>query len=77
VHILRQYVTWIRQFLDKHRVPYRLATIHDFGYALCEIAPKAEMTTTPSLAKGRGEPRAAVLAPTSERRPVHSRAGFI
>jgi DNA-binding response OmpR family regulator len=39
-HILRQYVTWMRQFLVEHDTHYRLTVARSFGYALCEIAPK-------------------------------------
>jgi len=38
-HILRQYVTWMRQFLVEHDTRYCLAVARNFGYALCEIAP--------------------------------------
>jgi DNA-binding response OmpR family regulator len=41
-HILRQYITWMRQLLDEHGVPYRLAVARNVGYALCEIAPEGK-----------------------------------
>jgi DNA-binding response OmpR family regulator len=35
-HIVRQYMTWIRQLLDEHG--YRITVDRNFGYALCEVA---------------------------------------
>jgi DNA-binding response OmpR family regulator len=55
-HILRQYVTWIRQLLDEHRAPYRLGTVFDFGYALCEIAPDASKVRENRWISARSKP---------------------
>jgi DNA-binding response OmpR family regulator len=40
LHMLRQYITWMRQVLDEHGMPYRLAVDRSVGYALCEMAWK-------------------------------------
>lgn len=37
LHILRQYMAWVRQTLSAHKLPYVLTVAPDLGYALCEI----------------------------------------
>jgi hypothetical protein len=38
LHLLRQYVRWVRGTFATHRVPYVMATSPRLGYALCEVA---------------------------------------
>jgi hypothetical protein len=53
LHILRQYTTWVRHLLDEYHLPYRLATVIDFGYALCEPAPDGKRTKAFAKTKPR------------------------
>jgi len=41
--ILRQYVTWMRQFLVGHDTPYRFTVARNFGYAPCKITHDARL----------------------------------
>ena len=38
VHILRQYMTWVRYTLQRYKVPCLIAVANDIGYALCPMA---------------------------------------
>jgi hypothetical protein len=38
VHILRQYMTWVRYTLARYKVPCLIAVANDIGYALCPMA---------------------------------------
>jgi DNA-binding response OmpR family regulator len=37
-HLLRQYMLVLREILLANKAPLVIATVHDVGYALCEIA---------------------------------------
>jgi hypothetical protein len=42
IHLLRQYFTWIKQTLRRHRVPFAVAVASDLGYALCETDSQSQ-----------------------------------
>ena len=37
-HLLQQYMSMLRELLLANKAPFVIATVHDVGYALCEIA---------------------------------------
>jgi DNA-binding XRE family transcriptional regulator len=44
-HLLRQYMLVLRVMLLANKAPFVIATVHDVGYALCEIAKNARHTS--------------------------------
>jgi DNA-binding winged helix-turn-helix (wHTH) protein len=43
-HLLRQYMSMLRELLLANKAPVVIATVHDVGYALCEIAENPRHT---------------------------------
>jgi hypothetical protein len=43
MHILRQYIGWVKRTLVMHKLPLAVAVASDVGYALCEIASPPRM----------------------------------
>jgi DNA-binding winged helix-turn-helix (wHTH) protein len=66
LHVLRQYVTWVKRTLAKHEAPYVLAVTPDLGYALCEVAHHSR--DRKALARSRN---GAMTTATSMRHLVH------
>jgi DNA-binding response OmpR family regulator len=58
VHILRQYMTWVRYKLERHKVPCVIAVAKEVGYALCPMARYA----TSSSGKNKSSRRSDGLA---------------
>ena len=46
-HLLRQYMLVLREILLANKAPFVIATVHDVGYALCEIAENPRHTSRP------------------------------
>jgi hypothetical protein len=44
-HLLRQYMLVLREILLANKAPFVIATVHDVGYALCEIAENPRHTS--------------------------------
>ena len=44
-HLLRQYMSMLRVMLLANKAPFVIATIHEVGYALCEIAENPRHTS--------------------------------
>jgi len=44
-HLLRQYMLVLRVMLLANKAPFVIATVHDVGYALCEIAENPRHTS--------------------------------
>jgi len=44
-HLLRQYMLVLRVMLLANRAPFVIATVHDVGYALCEMAENPRHTS--------------------------------
>jgi hypothetical protein len=44
-HLLRQYMSVLREILLASKAPFVIATVHDGGYALCEIAENPRHTS--------------------------------
>ena len=44
-HLLRQYMSMLRELLLANKAPVVIATVHDVGYALCEIAENPRHTS--------------------------------
>jgi DNA-binding response OmpR family regulator len=45
-HLLRQYVSELREMLLASNSPYRIAVIQEVGYCLCELAKNARHTVS-------------------------------
>jgi DNA-binding XRE family transcriptional regulator len=54
-HLLRQYMLVLRGILLASKAPFVIATVHDVGYALCEIAENPRHT--PRARRGNGVSR--------------------
>jgi len=51
-HLLRQYMSMLRELLLANKAPVVIATVHDVGYALCEIAEKPRHTSRTRRSNG-------------------------
>jgi DNA-binding winged helix-turn-helix (wHTH) protein len=50
-HLLRQYVSMLRELLLANKAPVVIATVHDVGYALCEIAEDPRHTSNNGVSR--------------------------
>ena len=51
-HLLRQYMSMLRELLLANKAPVVIATVHDVGYALCEIAENPRHTSRTTRSNG-------------------------
>ena len=51
-HLLRQYMLVLREILLANKAPFVIATVHDVGYALCEIAKNPRHTSRTGRSNG-------------------------
>ena len=51
-HLLRQYMLVLREMLLANKAPFVIATVHDVGYALCEIAENPRHTSRTRRSNG-------------------------
>ena len=51
-HLLRQYMLVLREILLANKAPFVIATVHDVGYALCEIAENPRHTSRTRRSNG-------------------------
>jgi len=51
-HLLRQYMLVLRVMLLANKAPFVIATVHDVGYALCEIAENPRQTSRTRRSNG-------------------------
>jgi len=51
-HLLRQYMLVLREMLLANKAPVVIATVHDVGYALCEIAENPRHTSRTGRSNG-------------------------
>ena len=51
-HLLRQYMLVLRVMLLANKAPFVIATVHDVGYALCEIAENPRHTSRTRRSNG-------------------------
>ena len=51
-HLLRQYMSMLRELLLANKAPVVIATVHDVGYALCEIAENPRHTSRARKSNG-------------------------
>ena len=51
-HLLRQYMSVLREMLLANKAPFVIATVHDVGYALCEIAENPRHTSRTRRSNG-------------------------
>jgi DNA-binding winged helix-turn-helix (wHTH) protein len=51
-HLLRQYMLVLRVMLLANKAPFVIATVHDVGYALCEIADNPRQTSRTRRSNG-------------------------
>ena len=54
-HLLRQYMLVLRETLLANKAPFVIATVHDVGYALCEIAENPRHTPRTSRSNGASD----------------------
>ena len=50
-HVLRQYMLILREILLANKAPFVIATVHDVGYALCEIAENPRHTSNNGVSR--------------------------
>ena len=50
-HLLRQYMSMLRELLLANKAPVVIATVHDVGYALCEIAENPRHTSNNGVSR--------------------------
>ena len=50
-HLLRQYMLVLRVMLLANKAPFVIATVHDVGYALCEIAENPRHTSNNGVSR--------------------------
>ena len=50
-HLLSQYMSMLRQLLLVNKAPIVIATVHDVGYALCEIAENPRHTSNDGVSR--------------------------
>ena len=51
-HLLRQYMLVLRVMLLANKAPFVIATVHDVGYSLCEIAENPRHTSRTRRSNG-------------------------
>ena len=51
-HLLRQYMLVLREILFATKAPFVIATVHNVGYALCEIAENPRHTSSTRRSNG-------------------------
>jgi DNA-binding winged helix-turn-helix (wHTH) protein len=50
-HLLQQYMSTLRELLLANKAPVVIATVHDVGYALCEIAENPRHTSNNGVSR--------------------------
>ena len=50
-HLLQQYMSMLRELLLANKAPVVIATVHDVGYALCEIAENPRHTSNNGVSR--------------------------
>ena len=50
-HLLHQYMSMLRELLLANKAPVVIATVHDVGYALCEIAENPRHTSNNGVSR--------------------------
>jgi DNA-binding XRE family transcriptional regulator len=50
-HLLQQYMSMLRELLLANKAPVVIATVHDIGYALCEIAENPRHTSNNGVSR--------------------------